>query len=128
ETSRRAAGLHVHMQSFVRPVPRQTIAGAEPEIHLVALRVAVFVDERLAVLSVRAVVLLHGRVPAVRLRGPPAAGVVLGAARQELRTFLPSGPAVGPMELHELLVIPLVPGVLVEPLLDGGDDLLDRRD
>src|SRR5262249_36193504 len=85
-----AVSLAVDVQPLVRPLPRQPLAGAELDVNLVALRVAVLVQERLAVLAERAVILLHGGEPAVRPGRPHALRVVPRAATQQLRAAFPA--------------------------------------
>src|SRR5262249_25697091 len=125
QTAGGAALVAVDVEALVRPVARQPFAGPQLDVHPVALRVAVFIQEWLARLAVAGVVLLHGGGPTVRLRRPPTGCVVEGAARQQVRTTLPSRPAVAALHLPQLRIIALVAGVLLIPVTDGGHDFLD---
>ena len=128
EAARLAAVLEdaVDVQALVEPVAREPLAGPQLDVDLVALRVAVFVDERRVLAAVE---LLHGRVPAVRLGGPPAAPVVEGALVEQLRPASSSRPSRRPGGTRAACrSLPLSSGCLFEPALHGGHDLLDAGD
>src|SRR5262249_1676900 len=120
----------IHVQSLVRPVAREPFAGPQRDVDLVALLVAVLVEERfLPVLFAQgAVVFLHRVGPAVRACRPKPAGVVERATRKQRRAPVPAGPALVALKRTQLRVIALQAWILSVPLADGGDDLLDAGD
>ena len=116
---RRLATVHVDVEALVRPVAGEPLAGAELDVELVALGVAVLVD-----LVGLAVVLLHRRGPAVGARVVPAVpGVELGVGEQR-RPLLPA-PIAG--ELPELPVVAAIAGIRLVPGGDGLDEVVDAR-
>src|SRR5205807_1557849 len=82
--------LAVDVQALVGPVAREPLARTEADVDLVALRVAIFIEEGLAAPAGGAVVFLHGGVPAVGMSRPPTPGVVEGTAGQQVGAAPPA--------------------------------------
>ena len=129
-----AGAVHVHVHPLVEPVARHPFAGPELDVDLIAHGIPGLVGEVGA-----AVVLLHARVPAVRMGGQPAVGAVEGAIGQQFRALLPARPAVRGVECPEFRVVALglriggrrlirVVGILGIPTLHGRHDVFDGCD